>query len=98
MTASAKLSVVATELVMRHLFPHLVEVEPQSKYDPLPRSVRSRLLGQSLNCSISVDFYFDEENGRVARLEPKIDLLPELLRILGDLEDLAEASSFPSGA
>ncbi|KAE9317901.1 hypothetical protein PF008_g18630 [Phytophthora fragariae] len=96
MTATAKISVVTTELIMRHLFSHLVEVEPQSKYDPLPPSLRDRLLGQLLHCSISVDFYFDEENGRVVRLEPKIDLMPELFRILGDLEDVAEVLSAPS--
>lgn len=96
MTATAKLSLVTTELIMRHLFSHLVEVEPQSKYDPLPPSLRDRLLGQLLHCSISVDFYFDEENGRVVRLEPKIDLMPELFRILGDLEDVAEVLSAPS--
>ncbi|KAJ8566714.1 hypothetical protein ON010_g6408 [Phytophthora cinnamomi] len=98
MTATAKFSLTTSELVMRRLLPHLPEVEPQSKYDALPSTVRDRLLGKSLNCSLYVDFFFDEENGRVTRLEPKLDAIPELFRILGDLDDVSEVFSVPTNS
>jgi hypothetical protein len=90
MTAQARLHVKVSELVLRHAFPHLSDSEPTSKYDVHP-CLRERLLGQHLSCSVSVDFLFDSENGRVARLEPRIDLIPALFRALGNVEDVAEA-------
>ncbi|KAL4176505.1 hypothetical protein KRP22_001447 [Phytophthora ramorum] len=88
-TATARLQVTVTELVLRCMFPHLAEIEPQSKYDIHP-TLRERLLGQHLDCSVLVDFLFDDDNGRVVRLEPRVDLMPELLRVLGDLKDVSE--------
>ncbi|KAG7391591.1 hypothetical protein PHYPSEUDO_004093 [Phytophthora pseudosyringae] len=88
-TASAKLRFTVTELTLRQLFPHVLEFEPQSKYDVHP-FLRERLLGQHIDCSVSVTFLFDDENGRVTRVEPQIDLMPGLLRVLRNLSDVSE--------
>ncbi|OWY99617.1 Bzip transcription factor [Phytophthora megakarya] len=87
--ACGRLDVVATELTMRHMFPHLSDAKPQSKYDVHP-TLREQLLGHHLVCNVSVDFLFDNENGRVERLEPQIDLMQAVLRVLGNLEEVAE--------
>ncbi|GMF26494.1 unnamed protein product [Phytophthora lilii] len=65
--------------------------DPPSKYDSQPPSLYDRLLGQQLECRVSVDFHFDEGNGRVSRLELKIDFLQALFRVLGNLEEVSEA-------
>ncbi|KAG7388823.1 hypothetical protein PHYBOEH_007685 [Phytophthora boehmeriae] len=46
---------------------------------------RLRLLNERLRCSCSINFLFDGETGRVERLEPCIDFIPPLLRILKDM-------------
>ncbi|KAG2813858.1 hypothetical protein PC129_g13586 [Phytophthora cactorum] len=89
MKATARLHVTITELIVRFAFPHLSEPEPVSKYDINP-PLRERLKGKHLDCSVSIDFQFDEDNGRVTRLEPRIDVIPALLRKLGDLSDVVE--------
>ncbi|KAG3111935.1 hypothetical protein PI124_g8365 [Phytophthora idaei] len=89
MKATARLHVTITELIVRFAFPHLSEPEPVSKYDTNP-PLRERLKGKHLDCSVSIDFHFDEDNGRVTRLEPRIDVMPALLRKLGDLSDVVE--------
>ncbi|KAK1934133.1 bZIP transcription factor 1 [Phytophthora citrophthora] len=88
-TATARLRFVATELTLRYMFPHLRDVEPQSKYDIQP-SLRDKLLGHHVDCVISVDFLFESENGRVARVEPQIDMMPILAQILKNMSDVAE--------
>ncbi|POM68140.1 Bzip transcription factor [Phytophthora palmivora] len=87
--ARARLQVVTTELTVRHMFPNLSDAEPQSKYDVHP-TLRERLLGHQLDCCVSVDFLFDDENGRVARLEFQPDIMPEVLRVLGNIDDVTE--------
>ncbi|ETO82571.1 hypothetical protein F444_03337 [Phytophthora nicotianae P1976] len=94
MRATARLHVTITELIVRFAFPHLLEMEPVSKYDINP-PLRERLVGQLVDCSFSIDFHFDEDNGRVARLEPRIDVIPELLRVLGNLSDVDEVCYSP---
>eukprot|EP00644_Phytophthora_capsici_P016516 jgi/Phyca11/123835/e_gw1.52.195.1 len=88
-TTTARLRFVVTELTLRYMFPHLRDVEPQSKYD-IQSSLREKLLGHRVDCAISVDFLFESENGRVARVEPQIDLLPVLTQILRNMSDVAE--------
>ncbi|KAL3657514.1 hypothetical protein V7S43_017652 [Phytophthora oleae] len=88
-TTSARLRFVVTELTLRYIFPNLPNVEPQSKYDIQP-SLRDKLLGHHIDCSISVDFLFENENGRVVRVEPQIDMMPELIKILRDIRAVSE--------
>ncbi|KAL4093046.1 hypothetical protein PRIC1_012035 [Phytophthora ramorum] len=85
-SAIAVLSVTVTEFTLRCVLPHLTNPKKgKSKASSLTR----QLLGQRLDCNCSLRFLFDEASGRVVRLEPKIDLVSPLLRLLGSIKDVA---------
>ncbi|KAG3158123.1 hypothetical protein PI124_g8861 [Phytophthora idaei] len=87
-TASAKLSLIVSEFTLRSIFPHLQKVS-KSKYDPR-LSAGNRLVGQALNCNCSMSLYFDDESGRVTRLEISIDWVSALYQVLGKTEDVSK--------
>ncbi|GMF24833.1 unnamed protein product [Phytophthora lilii] len=87
MTAKAKLSVTVTELTLRNVFPKFHE---HSKIACDSVQFYQRLLGQRLQLNFSMNFLFDEHSDRVERLEIKIDLITPFLRVLGNLEDVAD--------
>ncbi|KAG7397009.1 hypothetical protein PHYBOEH_001459 [Phytophthora boehmeriae] len=80
--ASATLRVTITEFTLRCIFPHLIDEEDLDEM----MSLEDRLLGQRVEYSCSMRFFFDELNGRVVRLEATVDWMPPLLRLLGSLE------------
>ncbi|ETM00075.1 hypothetical protein L917_03171, partial [Phytophthora nicotianae] len=53
-------------------------------------SLRDRLIGRRLDCSVSMNFMFDGETGRVATIETYIDLMAALFRVLGSLENVSQ--------
>ncbi|KAF1779536.1 hypothetical protein GQ600_10936 [Phytophthora cactorum] len=87
-TASAKLSLIDSEFTLRSIFPHLQKVS-KSKYDPR-LSAGNRLVGQALNCNCSMSLYFDDESGRVTRVEISIDWVSALYQVLGKTEDVSK--------
>lgn len=90
--ASATLSLTITEFTLRCVFPHLLAGKKQAENNEEDgMSLESRLLGQRLDCSCWIRFYFDEENGRVVRLEPALDLVVALLRSLNDCDQVCYA-------
>lgn len=88
-TASARLHVTVSGFTMRCNFPYLQKVS-RSKYDTRS-SAGERLLGQTLHCNCSMTFYFDNESGRVARLEIDVDWVKALLLALGNIVDVSKA-------
>ncbi|OWY94308.1 Bzip transcription factor [Phytophthora megakarya] len=92
MAGTAKLHVTVTEHTLRHIFPHLskqsdVDDDVSDKHN----SLYDRLLGKRIQCCCSMRFLFDEESGRVVRLETQIDLVPGMLRVLENLMDVSIA-------
>ncbi|RLN56013.1 hypothetical protein BBJ29_007214 [Phytophthora kernoviae] len=83
MTAAGRFTASVTDLTLRHVFPQLRKHVNEDKYI----SLRKRLQGHRFSCNFSVDFFFDEESGRVVRLEAKVDLITALLHTLGNLQD-----------
>ncbi|KAF4128543.1 hypothetical protein GN958_ATG22262 [Phytophthora infestans] len=86
-TASAKLSLAVSEITVRSIFPHLIKVS-RSKYDPR-LSADGRLVGQTLECECALTLCFDDESGRVARMEITIDWISALSQVLGKLGDVS---------
>ncbi|KAG6966344.1 hypothetical protein JG687_00004894 [Phytophthora cactorum] len=87
-TASAKLSLIVSEFTLRSISPHLQKVSKR-KYDPR-LSAGNRLVGQALNCNCSMSLYFDDESGRVTRLEIGIDWVSALYQVLGKTKDVSK--------
>ncbi|KAL3657512.1 hypothetical protein V7S43_017650 [Phytophthora oleae] len=90
MAAKAKLSVTVTELTLWHIFPHVAKLRDANDYASEQHSLYDRLLGQRLELSSLMRFFFDEHNRRVVRLETRIDLMPALLRSLRNLKDISD--------
>ncbi|KAJ8576136.1 hypothetical protein ON010_g3074 [Phytophthora cinnamomi] len=88
-SAIATLSVTITDFTLRCVFPGLATCGGR-KLLQLSKS----LLGQRLDYSCSMRFLFDEASGRVVRLEPKIDLVTPLLRILGNIKDVSAVCKY----
>ncbi|KAL3664691.1 hypothetical protein V7S43_010440 [Phytophthora oleae] len=84
-SAVATLSVTITEFTVRCVFPHLT-VPKGGKGKSV---IKKKLLGQRLDCSCTMTFLFDEGNGRVIRIEPSIDWVTPVLRLLGKLKDVS---------
>ncbi|KAG3196500.1 hypothetical protein PC128_g7598 [Phytophthora cactorum] len=74
-----------TENTLYHAFPHLIGAGEGEKRAEFAR----RLLGQQLVMRGAVHFDWDSENGRIARLHHKADLLTPLLELLGSLEEVS---------
>ncbi|KAF1775790.1 hypothetical protein GQ600_9740 [Phytophthora cactorum] len=74
-----------TENTLYHAFPHLIGAGEGEERAELAR----RLLGQQLVMRGAVHFEWDSENGRIARLHHKADLLTPLLELLGSLEEVS---------
>ncbi|KAL4160849.1 hypothetical protein PRNP1_001407 [Phytophthora ramorum] len=90
LTATARLSATVTELTFRNVFPSLVK-EMRRGSDDERMALRERLSNQRLECSCTVNFLFDEETGRVERVEPNVDFTVPLSEVLGNLENVAIA-------
>ncbi|ETM53258.1 hypothetical protein L914_03252 [Phytophthora nicotianae] len=86
--ANATLSITVTKLALRHVFPHLLVFKGTSASKIA--SLRDRLIGRRLDCSVSMSFMFDGETGRVATIETYIDLMAALFRVLGSLENVSQ--------
>lgn len=85
-SATATLSVTITEFTVRCVLPHLAN--PKGVKGKVS-SLNKLLLGQRLDCKCSLRFLVDDESGRVVRLEPKIDLVSPMLRLLKSTKDVA---------
>ncbi|KAF4316068.1 hypothetical protein BBO99_00008326 [Phytophthora kernoviae] len=86
--AAATFSVTITEFTLRCVFPHLIDDEGHGgKVDTAP--LQDRLLGERVEFKCSMRFFFDELNGRVVRLEPTVDWIPPLVRLLDGLESVS---------
>ncbi|ETI48127.1 hypothetical protein F443_07799, partial [Phytophthora nicotianae P1569] len=72
--AVATLSVSITEFTVKWVFPHL-----KTPNDTVPM-LDKKLVGQRIDCNCTVTFLFDEDNGRIIRLEPNIDLVSPMLQ------------------
>jgi len=93
MATSSTLSLTITETTLRNVFPHLVgrtSADDTERHDTYLR-IGSRLLGRRLDCQCRVRFSWDDESGRVTRLDATMDLLSPLLRALGSVEDVSYA-------
>uniref|UniRef100_H3GCW1 BZIP domain-containing protein n=1 Tax=Phytophthora ramorum TaxID=164328 RepID=H3GCW1_PHYRM len=89
MTARAKLSMTITEFTLRHAFPHLEKPICGRNGEDGRGLLYERMLGKRLDFNFSLNFLFDEDSDRVVRLETSIDLTTPLLRLLGNLRDVA---------
>ncbi|RLN53932.1 hypothetical protein BBP00_00009126 [Phytophthora kernoviae] len=86
--AAATFSVTITEFTLRCIFPHLIDDEGHDgKVDTAP--LQDQLLGERVEFKCSMQFFFDELNGRVVRLEPTVDWIPPLVRLLDGLESVS---------
>ncbi|KAK1937008.1 bZIP transcription factor 1 [Phytophthora citrophthora] len=84
-SAVATLSVTITEFTIRCVLPHLTA----PKGGKGRAVINKKLLGQRIDCSCTMVFLFDEGNGRVIRIEPTIDWISPVLRLLGKLKDVS---------
>ncbi|EGZ24851.1 hypothetical protein PHYSODRAFT_296788 [Phytophthora sojae] len=90
MTATAKLSVTVTRLALRKFLPNLLRYKNLHNIQGDLAELGERL-GQRLRLGCSMDFFLDDETGRVARLECNVDFVAPSLRVLGSLKDLSSA-------
>ncbi|KAG7391589.1 hypothetical protein PHYPSEUDO_004091 [Phytophthora pseudosyringae] len=91
MISTARLYTTVTELTLSNAFPKLSKGTHQDAGDT-HAARREQLLGQRLNCSCTTTLFFDEKTGRVERLEVSTDLVGPLLRVFGNLGDVASAT------
>ncbi|KAG7381702.1 hypothetical protein PHYBOEH_010810 [Phytophthora boehmeriae] len=84
MRATATLSVTVTDFTLRHVFPGLEESACRDEGGR--RLWREQLVGARLSCECSMNFLFDQESGRVVRLESCIDLMESLTHVMESLE------------
>ncbi|ETN10053.1 hypothetical protein PPTG_10799 [Phytophthora nicotianae INRA-310] len=81
--AVATLSVSITEFTVKWVFPHL-----KTPNDTVPM-LDKKLVGQRIDCNCTVTFLFAEDNGRIIRLEPNIDLVSPMLQLFGRISDVS---------
>ncbi|KAL3665339.1 hypothetical protein V7S43_009379 [Phytophthora oleae] len=81
---TASLSPTITETTLRSLFPHLLTSTSSENL-----LLCTRLLGQRLECQYSISFQWEDLTKRVTRLECKMDWITPLLRVLGNIQDVA---------
>ncbi|GMF65829.1 unnamed protein product [Phytophthora lilii] len=74
-----------TENTLRHAFPHLVDDSEGGERMQLAK----KLLGQQLVMRGSIHFEWDSENGRIASIQHKADLMTPLLELLGSFEEVS---------
>ncbi|ETK95542.1 hypothetical protein F441_01587 [Phytophthora nicotianae CJ01A1] len=77
-SASAVLNVTMSEATLDNVFPHF-----------RVRFLRSKLLGQRLRVPYSVCFEWDADAGRLSRVEATTNFIIPLMRVLGNLADVA---------
>ncbi|RLN59836.1 hypothetical protein BBJ29_005157 [Phytophthora kernoviae] len=82
--ATTSISLTITENTLRYVYPHLTD-NGEGEWSPLA----DKLLNQHIVMRGSVHFDWDRLNGWVARLESKVDILTPMMRLLGNLEDVA---------
>ncbi|KAE8972330.1 hypothetical protein PR003_g22889 [Phytophthora rubi] len=82
-SATATFSVTITDFTLRCVLPELATCGGRKTLQ-----LKKTLLGKRMECNCSMRFLFDEASGRVVRLEPKIDLVTPMLRILGNIKDV----------
>ncbi|RLN85629.1 hypothetical protein BBO99_00000423 [Phytophthora kernoviae] len=82
--ATTSISLTITESTLRYVYPHLTD-NREGEWSPLA----DKLLNQHIVMRGSVHFDWDRLNGWVARLESKVDILTPMIRLLGNLEDVA---------
>ncbi|KAE8980133.1 hypothetical protein PF010_g15650 [Phytophthora fragariae] len=82
-SATATFSVTITDFTLRCVLPELATCGGRKTLQ-----LKKNLLGKRMDCNCSMRFRFDEASGRVVRLEPKIDLVTPMLRILGNIKDV----------
>ncbi|KAG6615847.1 BZIP transcription factor [Phytophthora cinnamomi] len=80
--ASTKTKVILCESMLRYAFPKL----SVSKRGQI---LAAKLLGQHVEILGHTTFVWDSENGRVLSVDGKADVLTPMLRLLGNLDDLA---------
>ncbi|KAG7386674.1 hypothetical protein PHYBOEH_008613 [Phytophthora boehmeriae] len=71
-----------TETTLRYAFPRLVD-------NPANASLAAKLLGRQLMVRGLVIFEWDNVNDRVVSVQYKADMLPALLGLLGNIEDVS---------
>ncbi|GMF91606.1 unnamed protein product [Phytophthora fragariaefolia] len=91
LTASARVSLTISDFTLHCVFPHLEK--PNGNEGAIGvdkhRVLRDKLLGQRLNCTCEMTFFFDEALGRVVRLETNINLAESLFQLLGSTRAVA---------
>ncbi|EGZ06345.1 hypothetical protein PHYSODRAFT_531555 [Phytophthora sojae] len=88
-SATATLSVTITDFTLRCVLPELATCKGRKALQ-----LNRTLLGKRLSCDCSMRFLFDEASCRVVRIEPKIDLVTPLLRILGNIKDVSAVCKY----
>ncbi|GMF18045.1 unnamed protein product [Phytophthora lilii] len=81
--AVTSISATITENTLRQVFPHLVDEEGELS------SLGSKLLNQRLVMRGSLRFDWDASTGRVQRAESRVNALTPVLKLLGNLENVA---------
>ncbi|KAG7388822.1 hypothetical protein PHYBOEH_007684 [Phytophthora boehmeriae] len=84
--ATTTLSLTITETTMKSVF----QLPKKTNGEEIDKSMWTRLEGKRICCSCSINFLFDDESGRVERLELCIDLMAPLLRAVKGLGDVTE--------
>ncbi|EGZ18073.1 hypothetical protein PHYSODRAFT_504287 [Phytophthora sojae] len=83
--ATTKVSLTITENSLRYIYPHLSKADAEGGSESLAK----KMLNERLVMCGSVRFDWDDRSGRVVRLETKIDMMSAMLKLLGNLEDMA---------
>lgn len=82
--ATTRVSMTITESTLYHAFRHLFNGNASHS-----ERLVAKLLGQHVTMSGSVRFGWDDTCGRVHSLEHSADMLTPMLKLLGNLEDVA---------
>ncbi|OWZ03711.1 hypothetical protein PHMEG_00024505 [Phytophthora megakarya] len=82
LNATAKCNFTITENTLRLAFPHLID-------NGIADILAEKLIGKSLTMDGTYHFKYDEQSGRITCIQMTPDIVTPLLRLLGNLEDVA---------
>ncbi|GMF29515.1 unnamed protein product [Phytophthora fragariaefolia] len=88
--AKTRVSLTVTDNTLRNIYPHLSSGNKINAYEDseAASSLAAKLLNQRLMMHGSVRFFWDDQRGRVVRMESKVDFMSAMVNLLGNLDDV----------